>query len=45
LGTSFILYLTDDTLSIEYDSTLYSIPIPTDSLEFEDTFDETNFDQ
>ncbi|MCB9187578.1 MAG: PASTA domain-containing protein [Flavobacteriales bacterium] len=45
LGTSFILYLTDDTLSIEYDSTLYSKPLPLDSLIIEEEFDETDFDQ
>lgn len=45
LGTSFILYLTDDTMNIEYDSTLYSNPLLTDTLEIEEDFDETNFDQ
>ena len=45
LGSSFILYLTDDTLSIEYDSTLYFNPLLTDSLEIEEEFNETNFDQ
>lgn len=45
LGTSFILYLTDDTMNIEYDSTLYSNPMLTDTLEIEEEFDETDFDQ
>lgn len=45
LGTSFILYLTDDTLNIEYDSTLYSNPLLTDTLEIDEEFNETNFDQ
>ncbi len=27
MGTSVILYLTDDTLSIKYDSTLYAVPL------------------
>ena len=45
LGSSFILYLTDDTLSIEYDSTLYFNPLLTDSLEIEEELNETNFDQ
>ncbi len=45
LGTSFILYLTDDTLGIEYDSTLYSNPSLTDSLFIEDDFDDEAFDK
>lgn len=45
LGTSFILYLTDDTMNIEYDSTLYSLPALSDSLGIDEEFDETNFDQ
>lgn len=45
LGTSFILYLTSDTLGIEYDSTLYSNPALQDSITIEDEFDDTNFGQ
>ena len=45
LGTSFILYLTSDTLGIEYDSTLYSNPALQDSITIEDEFDDNNFDQ
>lgn len=44
LGTPFILYLTDDTLNIEYDSLLYSNPLMPDSLLIEENFDEQQFD-
>lgn len=40
MGTPFILYLTDDTLNIEYDSTLYSRVLVPDSLLNEENFDE-----
>lgn len=45
LGTSFILYLTNDTLGIEYDSTLYANPALQDTLTLEEEFDDTDFDQ
>ena len=45
LGTSFILYLTDDTMNIDYDSTLYSVPALSDSLGIEEEFDEKDFDK
>lgn len=45
MGTSFILYLTNDTLGIEYDSTLYANPMHQDSLTIEEEFNDTDFDQ
>jgi beta-lactam-binding protein with PASTA domain len=44
MGTSFILYLTNDTLGIDYDSTLYTNPIPMDSVITEDDFNDPDFD-
>ncbi|MFM1876695.1 MAG: hypothetical protein RL266_2432 [Bacteroidota bacterium] len=44
LGTPFIIYLTDDTLSIEYDSSLYSNALVPDSVLVEENFDEQQFD-
>lgn len=44
LGTSFILYLTEDTASIEYDSTLYSTALP-DTLLLEEEFNDQDFDE
>lgn len=44
LGTSFIVYLTNDTSSIEYDSTLYRRVEPLDSLMIEEDFDAQDFD-
>ena len=45
MGTSFILYLTNDTLGIDYDSTLYSNPMLMDSVITEEEFNDTDFDQ
>ncbi|MCB0756171.1 MAG: PASTA domain-containing protein [Flavobacteriales bacterium] len=45
MGTSFILYLTNDTLGIEYDSTLYSNPMLMDSVLTEEDFNDKDFDQ
>jgi len=45
MGTSFILYLSNDTLGIEYDSTHYSNPLPMDSVITEEEFNDTDFDQ
>ena len=45
MGTSVILYLTEDTLSIEYDSTLYANPLVVgDSLLIEEDFNEEQFE-
>lgn len=44
LGTSFILYLTIDTLGIEYDSTLYNNPALQDSITIEEEFNELEVD-
>ena len=44
LGTSFILYLTEDTASIEYDSTLYSTAL-SDTLLLEEEFNDQDFDE
>ena len=45
MGTSVILYLTEDTLSIEYDSTLYALPATSiDSLFNEDNLNDENFE-
>ena len=45
MGTSFILYLTNDTLGIDYDSALYSNPMAMDSVITEEEFNDTDFDQ
>ncbi|MCF8463917.1 MAG: PASTA domain-containing protein [Flavobacteriales bacterium] len=44
MGTSIILYLTEDTLSIQYDSTLYALPVLMgDSILTEETIHEEEF--
>jgi beta-lactam-binding protein with PASTA domain len=44
MGTSIILYLTEDTLSIQYDSTLYSLPVLLgDSILNEEIINEEDF--
>lgn len=44
MGTSIILYLTEDTLSIQYDSTLYALPtLMGDSILTEETINEEEF--
>jgi beta-lactam-binding protein with PASTA domain len=44
MGTSIILYLTEDTLSIQYDSTLYALPVLMgDSILTEETINEEEF--
>lgn len=45
LGTSFILYLTEDTARIEYDSTLYSNVLLPDSVLVDEEFNDQDFDQ
>lgn len=45
MGTSVILYLTEDTLSIKYDSTLYANPFAlSDSLMTQQDFNEEDFE-
>ena len=44
MGTSIILYLTEDTLSIQYDSTLYALPtLMGDSILTEETINDEEF--
>ena len=44
MGTSVILYLTEDTLSIEYDSSLYALPTPMgDSILTEEDINDEGF--
>ncbi|MCF8461065.1 MAG: PASTA domain-containing protein [Flavobacteriales bacterium] len=44
MGTSVIIYLTEDTLSIQYDSTLYALPVLLgDSILNEETINEEDF--
>ena len=43
MGTSMILYLTEDTISISYDTTFYSTPqLPLDSLGIDDQYNEND---
>ena len=46
MGTSMILYLTEDTIAIDYDTTFYAtLQLPLDSLAIEDEYNENDLNE